>query len=100
MAQNIMRSVLITTCSVVVRLANCFLVVLARSISPYFQLQRLPVKFETGLFTINIGRIDYLVRIDLLIFGKWDVGVDWIELAQDRDRWWAFVNGVMNLWVP
>jgi hypothetical protein len=26
--------------------------------------------------------------------------VDWIELAQDRDRWWALVNVVMNLWVP
>ena len=23
--------------------------------------------------------------------------MDWIELAQDRDRWWALVNGVMNL---
>jgi len=26
-------------------------------------------------------------------------GMDWIELAQDRDRWWALVNVVMNLWV-
>jgi hypothetical protein len=23
--------------------------------------------------------------------------VDWIQLAQDRDRWWALVNKVMNL---
>ena len=27
-------------------------------------------------------------------------GVDWIELAEDRDRWWALVNVILNLRVP
>jgi hypothetical protein len=27
-------------------------------------------------------------------------GMDWMELAEDRDRWWAVVNVVMNLRFP
>ena len=27
-------------------------------------------------------------------------GMDWIQLAQDRDRWWALVDAVMKLRVP
>jgi hypothetical protein len=32
------------------------------------------------------------------IFRKWDGGdMDWIDLAQDKDRWRALVNAAMNL---
>jgi hypothetical protein len=34
------------------------------------------------------------------IFKKWDGGMDWIDMAHNRDRWRALVNAVMNLRVP
>ena len=33
------------------------------------------------------------------IFEKWDGGMDWIDLAQDRDGWRALLNALMNLLV-
>jgi hypothetical protein len=34
------------------------------------------------------------------MFERLDGGIDWIDLAQDRNRWRALVNTVMNFWVP
>jgi len=31
---------------------------------------------------------------------KWDRGIDWSDLAQDRNRWRALVHAVMSLRLP
>jgi hypothetical protein len=61
----------------------------------------------TGFWWRKLGKRDHLEDqgvygriIFRWIFRKWDVGMDWIDLAQDRDRWRALVNAVMNLQFP
>jgi hypothetical protein len=42
--------------------------------------------------------VSFNIKVDLGEIGFGDV--DWIHLAQDRDRWRALGNTVMNLRVP
>jgi hypothetical protein len=62
---------------------------------------------HTGFWRRDLREGDYLGdpgvdgRIILKwIFKKWGWGMNWIEPAQDRDRWRELVNAVMNLRVP
>jgi len=60
-----------------------------------------------GCWWGNVREIDHLEepgvdgRIILRwIFGKYDGGMVWIDLAQDRDRWRTLVKAVMKFRVP
>jgi hypothetical protein len=50
-----------------------------------------------GLGRPRRGWVDS-IEIDVRVIG-WD-GMDWIDLAQDRDQWRVLMNMVMNLQVP
>jgi hypothetical protein len=49
-----------------------------------------------------LGRLGYRwednIKMDQRHIG-WG-GIDWIDLAQDRDQWRVLVSMLMNLWIP
>ena len=64
-----------------------------------------------GVYRVSVGkpegksplgrprhRWDDIIKMDLQEVGC--EGMDWIDLAHDRDRWRVLVNAVMNLQVP
>jgi hypothetical protein len=58
------------------------------------------VRKPEGKRPLERPRRRYENNIKMSIWEKCSGGVDWIHLAQDRDRWRALVKTVMNLRVP
>jgi len=59
-------------------------------------------KIHTGVWwgnhleDLGIDRYEGNIQLDLNKMGWKDM--DWINLSQDRDKWWAFMDMVMNFW--
>ena len=60
-----------------------------------------------GFWWGDLEERDHLAHLDVderiilkWIFKEGWICMDWLDLAQDRDRWRAFVNTVMKLCVP
>jgi hypothetical protein len=69
-------------------------------------VQRIPTAVNLGFldrffsFIKIVAEVRWVVNIKInLRETGWD-GMNWIDLAQDRDQWRALVNTVMNLRVP
>jgi hypothetical protein len=56
---------------------------------------RLLVKKHEGRNHLEIRGIDWRIILEW-IFRLWDVGVEWIDMAHDRERWRTVVEAEMN----
>jgi len=63
-------------------------------------MYRILVGKPEGRRPLGRPRLRWEDNIKMDLQEVWCGGMDWFELAQDRDRWRVLVNVVMNLWVP
>jgi hypothetical protein len=61
---------------------------------------RILVEKPEGKRSLWIARCRWEDNIKMDLQEEGCGGMDWIELAQDRDRWQALVNAVMNIRIP
>jgi len=61
---------------------------------------RVPVRKPEGKSPLGRPRHRWEDTIKMTLQEVGCGGNNWIDLAQDRDRWWALVNAVINLRVP
>ena len=72
---------------------------MGRTCSTYRVLQKCIQSFSgKRLLGRQRCRWENNVKMDLREVGS-NAG-DWIDVAQDKDQWWAYVRAVMNLRVP
>ena len=62
------------------------------------KIKIIPVYNLPSCFMRKTG-VDWRIILKWML-EKWDGNMDWINLAQDRDRWRAVVNAIMNLRFP
>jgi hypothetical protein len=70
-----------------------------RACSTYWGEERVVVEKPDGRNHLKDLGVDGRIILKWIL-EKWDGGMDWIDVAQERDRWRAVVNAVMNLRVP
>jgi hypothetical protein len=88
-------------------LTYIILVIKSRSMRWAGHVARMGGEVRTGFWWGNVRKRDHLEDpgVEGMIILRWNLrkwggGMDWIDLAQDRGRWQALVNAVMNLRVP
>jgi hypothetical protein len=45
------------------------------------------------------SKLEDYSKMDLRVVG-WGGDMDWVDLAQDRDRWWTLLIALVNRWIP